>query len=201
MTLKTRVNLYSDTLLPPVQRLSFKRLTLVLVIMLVLFALASSASYILVSGLEADKRELAKQKSSLDQQKQSLEVAIEKRAPDAKLVDKVALLTQQVELKQMLMGELSQREALTSHGYSMLFKDLARVGNSNIWLNRIRVENNEFIFEGFSSAPNSVPLWIERLKSTETLKGHAFAAMAMSRGEDKPLAFTLSSKAGIEEAK
>ncbi|SQH74902.1 conserved protein of unknown function [Shewanella benthica] len=201
MTLKTRVNLYSDTLLPQVQRLSFKRLTRVLVFMLVLFAMANSASYILVSGLEADKRVLAKQKISLDKQKKSLEVAMGKRAPDAKLVEQVDLLTQQIELKQMLMGELSQREALTSHGYSMLFKDLARVANSNIWLNRIRVENNEFIFEGFSSAPNSVPLWVERLKSTETLKGHAFAFLSMSRGEGKPLAFTLTSKAEIEEAK
>ena len=201
MTLKTRVNLYSDTLLPPVQRLSFKRLAQVLVFMLVLFAMASSASYILVSGLEADKLVLAKQKSNLDKQKKSLEATMAKRAPDAELVDQVELLTQQIELKQMLIGELSQREALTSHGYSMLFKDLARVANSNIWLNRIRVENNEFIFEGFSSAPNSVPLWVERLKSTETLKGHAFAAMAMSRGEGIPLAFTLTSKAETEEAK
>ncbi|AQS40427.1 Fimbrial assembly protein (PilN) [Shewanella psychrophila] len=201
MTLKTRVNLYSLALLPPVQRLSFKRLTQALFFMFVLFTMASITSYVLVSGLEADKAKLVKKKSSLDKQKKSLEVAIAKRAPDAKLVDQVELLTQQVELKQMLIGELSQREALTSHGYSMLFKDLARVANSDIWLNRIRVENNEFIFEGFSSAPNSVPLWVERLKSTETLKGHAFAAMAMSRGEDKPLAFTLTSKAETEEGK
>ena len=101
----------------------------------------------------------------------------------------------------MLIGELSQREALTSHGYSLLFQDLARVANSNIWLNRIQVEDNNFIFEGYSSAPNSVPQWVDRLKSTETLKGHSFAAMAMSRGEDQPLAFTLTSKAQAQEAK
>ncbi|MEI6859486.1 MAG: PilN domain-containing protein [Shewanella sp.] len=201
MTLKTRVNLYSDSLLPQVQRLSFKRLTQALAFMLVLFAIAISASYILVSGLKSEKIELNKQTLSLNKQKESLEVAIEKRAPDAKLVEQVDLLTQQVELKQMLIGELSQREALTSHGYSVLFKDLARVANSHLWLNRIKVENNEFIFEGFSSAPNSVPLWIERLKLTEMLKGHAFAAMEMSRGEGKPLAFILTSKAKIEETK
>lgn len=201
MTLKRRVNLYSDSLIPPEQRLSFKRLTQALVLMLSVFMVSGISVYVLVVGSEAEKSELTKQKRILDNEKKTLEQAIAQRAPDSKLVEQVDLLAQQVELKIMLIGELSQREALTSHGYSVLFKDLARVSSSNIWLNRIQVENNNFIFEGYSSAPNSVPMWVERLKSTDTLKGHAFAAMAMSRGEDQPLAFTLTSKAQTEEAK
>lgn len=201
MNLKKRVNLYSDSLLPKEQRLSFKRLTQALGLLVFIFVVSSTVTYVLVLDLEAEKSELTQQQRLLNSKKQSLESAIAKRAPDARLVDRVELLSQQVELKQMLIGELSQREALTSHGYSQLFTDLARVANSNIWLNRIRVEENNYIFEGFSSAPNSVPLWVERLKTTETLKGHAFATMSMSRGEDKPLGFTLTSKAETEEAK
>lgn len=201
MNLKKRVNLYSDSLLPKEQRLSFKRLTQALSLLVFIFVVSSTAIYVLVLDLEAEKSELTKQQRQLDSEKKSLESAIAQRSPDARLVDRVELLSQQVELKQMLIGELSQREALTSHGYSLLFTDLARVANSNIWLNRIRVEENSYIFEGFSSAPNSVPLWVERLKTTETLKGHAFATMSMSRGEDKPLGFTLTSKAETEEAK
>ncbi|WP_076412174.1 PilN domain-containing protein [Shewanella sp. UCD-KL12] len=200
MTLKRRVNLYSDSLIPPEQRLSFKRLTQALVLMLSVFMVSGISVYVLVVGSEGERDELTQQKRILDNEKKTLEQAISQRAPDSKLVEQVDLLAQQVELKIMLIGELSQREALTSHGYSVLFKDLARVSNSNIWLNRIQVENNNFIFEGYSSTPNSVPMWVERLKSTDTLKGHAFAAMAMSRGEDQPLAFTLTSKAQTEEA-
>lgn len=201
MNLKTRVNLYSQTLLPIELRLSFKRLTQILGLVLVVSVLAGTVSYVLVLGLEADKAELTQQKRLLDSKKKTLESAISQRAPAQKLVEQVELLSQQVELKQMLMGELSQRESLTSLGYSLLFTDLARVSSNNIWLNRIRVESNNYIFEGYSSAPNSVPQWVERLKSTETLKGHAFATLSMSRGVDTPLAFTLTSKAEVEEAK
>lgn len=196
MTMKTRVNLFSASLLPPELRLSFNNLALLLLVLVGLFTIASGVSYALVSGLETDRTELSMQKRNLDNQKQELEATLANRAPDSALVDEVDLLSQQVELKRMLLGELSQREALTSHGYSTLMKDLARVANSNIWLSRIQVDNNSFIFEGFSSAPHSVPLWVERLKLTDTLKGHAFASMTMNRGEDKPLAFTLTSKAG-----
>lgn len=196
MTMKTRVNLFSASLLPPELRLSFNHLTLVLLVLVGLFTIAIGGSYALVSALNTDKAELSTQKRNLDNQKQDLETALANRAPDSALVDEVDLLSQQVELKRMLLGELSQREALTSHGYSPLMKDLARVANSNIWLSRIQVDNNSFIFEGFSSAPHSVPLWVDRLKLTDTLKGHAFASMTMSRGEGKPLAFTLTSKAG-----
>ncbi|WP_299790243.1 PilN domain-containing protein [uncultured Shewanella sp.] len=196
MTMKTRVNLYSDSLFPPELRLSFKNLSRLLLLIIALFTIASGVSYTLVNGLESDKAQLNSQKHSLDNQKQELEAALASRAPDASLVDKVDLLSQQVELKRMLLGELSQREELTSHGYSPLMKDLARVSNSNIWLSRIQVDENNFIFEGFSSAPHSVPLWVERLKLTDTLKGHAFASMTMNRGDNQPLAFTLTSKAG-----
>ncbi|AVV84047.1 MSHA biogenesis protein, MshI2 [Shewanella putrefaciens] len=37
-----------------------------------------------------------------------------------------------------------------------------------------------------------------KLKTTNTLKGQAFSSMTMDRGEDKPLAFTLTSEILVE---
>ncbi|WP_394389672.1 PilN domain-containing protein [Shewanella woodyi] len=199
MTMKTRVNLYSESLLPAELRLSFRRIVTGIIAILLLFSFSSIFTYMLVLDLEADNRELTTQKSSLEIEKRGLEAEIAQRSPDAKLVAKVDLLAQQIELKRMLLGELSQREALTSKGYSPLMKDLARVANSSIWLNRFQVEGDNFIFEGYTATPHSVPLWVDRLKMTETLKGQAFASMTMNRGEDKPLSFTLAST-GEEES-
>ena len=201
MTMKTRINLYSESLLPPELRLSFKRMLAGLTVMLVLCILGSTLSYVLVLGLESDHAELVSKKNSLAQEKTTLEAKIAQRSPDASLVAKVDLFAQQIELKRMLLGELSQREALTSHGYSPLMEDLARVANASIWLNRFQVEEDKYIFEGFATTPHSVPLWIDRLKMTDTLKGQAFASMTMNRGDDKPLAFTLTSTAQAEVKK
>lgn len=193
--MKLRVNLYSESLFPAELRLSFLRLKQVLVGLVLILLFGSALAYGFVSSLESEKRELQQSKALLDEQKAELEDEIAKRQPSAPLVAEVELKAQQLELKQMLMGKLSQQEELTSYGYSPLMTDLASVADRSIWLNRIQVNENRYIFEGYTSNPQSVPNWIDRLKTTTTLKGHAFASMTMSLGEDQPLAFKLTSDA------
>lgn len=194
MTIKTRINLYSESLLPAELRLSFNRTAIGLIVLLVLSVVGSTISYALVLGLESDHVELMSEKSSSEREKAKLEAAMAQRSPDANLIAKVDLFSLQVDLKRMLLGELNQREALTSHGYSPLMIDLAKVANSSIWLNRFQVEKDNYIFEGFTASAHSVPLWVVRLKMTDTLKEQAFASMTMNRGENQPLSFTLTSK-------
>ncbi|MGS0674984.1 PilN domain-containing protein [Shewanella sp. 0m-4] len=193
--MKLRVNLYSETLFPPELRLSFSRLSRAMLAVVVVLLLSSAAVFALNSSLESDKAQLMQDKQRLDSDKKDLEAALAKRGPSEALVAEVNLKAQQLELKQKLFGKLSQQEVLTSYGYSPLMTDLARVADSSIWLNRIQVNEKSYIFEGFTSSPESVPLWIERLKTTTTLKGHAFATMTMNLGENQPLAFKLTSDA------
>ncbi|MCL1146451.1 PilN domain-containing protein [Shewanella marinintestina] len=197
--MKLRVNLYSETLFPPELRLSFSRLTKASAALVVGLLLATMLVFALNSSLESDKKQLMAEKQRLDLQKQNLEAALAARGPNKTLVAEVELKAQQLELKQQLFGKLSQQEVLTSYGYSPLMTDLASVANSQIWLNRIQVNENRYIFEGFTASPESVPLWVERLKTTTTLKGHAFASMTMSLGEGQPLGFKLTSDANSSD--
>ncbi|WP_299805412.1 PilN domain-containing protein [uncultured Shewanella sp.] len=193
--MKLRVNLYSDTLFPPELRLSFLRLNQAMLVIAVGLLCASALVFALNTSLESDKTQLVQAKQALDAEKKDLEAALAKRGPSEALVDEVNLKAQQLELKQQLFGKLSQQEVLTSYGYSPLMTDLASVADSSLWLERIQVNEKSFVFEGFTSSPKSVPLWIERLKTTTTLKGHAFATMTMNLGENQPLAFKLTSAA------
>ncbi|QQX79725.1 PilN domain-containing protein [Shewanella sp. KX20019] len=193
--MKLRVNLYSESLFPAEIRLSFLRLNQLLAGLVLVLLLSSAVAYGLVSSLQSEKGALQQTKTTLDRQKTELEGELAKRQPSAALVAEVELKAQQLELKQMLMGKLSQQEALTSFGYSPLMTDLASVADRSIWLKRIQVNENRYIFEGYTSSPQSVPNWIDRLKTTTTLKGHAFASMTMSLGENQPLAFKLTSDA------
>ncbi|MCE9685925.1 fimbrial assembly protein [Shewanella sp. AS16] len=197
--IKTRVNLFRLSLLPPQRRLTLTRLVAALGVLLVLTLLTSLLSHWQLSRLEQQQRLATAQQQRLQQQKSALEARLQAHKPDAALVAKVELLSQRLELKRLLMGELSQRASLTSHGYASLLKDLALVADSNIWLSRIKVDEQAYVFEGYSRQPQGVPQWIARLESTQTLKGETFATMTMDQGDDKPLAFTLTSMAAKEE--
>ena len=191
--IKYRVNLYTPSLLPPKQRLTFARLGAYAAGFLVLFAALGGYSYWQVSELQQAQQLAAQQKLQFDNQKQALEAQIAARKPDADLVARVDLAAQQLELKQLLMGELSLRASLTSRGFAPVLKDLAVVSDASVWLSHIVINEQDFMFEGFADHPQSIPQWIGKLKTTQTLKGQAFSSMSMDRGEDKPLAFTLKS--------
>ncbi|GIU43616.1 PilN domain-containing protein [Shewanella algidipiscicola] len=198
MTQKLRVNLFHPSLLPHQLRLSFTRLCQVTLVLACLLLLASGITYWSVDHLQQQHAQLSGQKVDYDRQKAQLEQQIAARSASSNLVARVDLVTQQLELKRKLLGELGHVQALTSHGYSSLLTDLASVADSSTWLTRIQVMEKQFIFEGYSSAPQDVPRWVERLKRVDTLKGQAFSTLTINRGEEEPLSFVLRSEASKE---
>ncbi len=194
MATKLRVNLFSESLLPPKLRLSFARLCLGALALLILMLVANLIGYVCVNDLTEQKKALSQVKQEQTKIKNQLEQQVINYKASAGLVEEVELLSQQVELKRRLLGELGSLQQATSVGYSSLLTDLATVANNKVWLQRIYVNEGQFEFEGFSSDPFSVPLWVDRLKHVETLKGQNFSTLTMSRGEDKPLSFILRSQ-------
>ncbi|MGL4713994.1 MAG: fimbrial assembly protein, partial [Shewanella sp.] len=121
--IKYRVNLYTPSLLPPKQRLTFARLSACAFIFVVLLAFLAGYSSWQVSRLQQALQLAAQKKQQFDTQKQALEAQITARKPDANLVARVDLVAQQLELKQLLMDELSLRASLTSRGFAPVLKD------------------------------------------------------------------------------
>ena len=150
--------------------------------------------------LQHQASQAAQKNNRLVEQKDNLEAQVAQRVPDQDLVTRVELEEQRLTLKRLLKAELENRTALISQGYSPMLTDLAAVADANVWLSRIYFNEQQIEFEGFGQQPSSIPRWIERLKTADTLKGFAFAAMTMDRGENQPLAFKLTSVQADKEA-
>lgn len=198
--MKSRINLYSDTLLPTQSRLAFANLVVGAVCILMLALVLGGIGYWGVMTQQQQLQQVKAQARDYTQQKTQLEQKIAAHLPSPELVAKVELETQQLELKRLLLTELGSRKALTSKGFAPLLTDLATVADGATWLSRIVVDDNHFVFEGYAQQPENVPLWVGRLKSTETLRGQTFAAMTMARGDGEPLGFMLTSKPSAEKS-
>ena len=198
--IKTKVNLYSATLLPPKQRLNFLTLSVSVAVLLGLTVLLYVVESYQFCELQHQASQAEQKNSRLVEQKDNLEAQVSQRVPDQDLVTRVELEEQRLTLKRLLKAELENRTALISQGYSPMLTDLAAVADANVWLSRIYFNEQQIEFEGFGQQPSSIPRWIERLKTADTLKGFAFAAMTMDRGENQPLAFKLTSVQADKEA-
>ncbi|MCT8988004.1 PilN domain-containing protein [Shewanella phaeophyticola] len=197
--IKTSINLYSVDLLPQKQRLTLSRLIQVLVLLVMVSICFYAFGLWQQSELQTLQQQANNKKAQLSAEKKQLEDQIAARKPNTALADQVELEEQRLALKRRLKDELSQRKNLISQGYSPLLTDLAAVADANVWLSHISIEQQDnapqrIQFEGFGRTPQSIPLWIDKLKNTVTLKGYAFSAMTMNRGDTQPLMFKLTSK-------
>jgi Tfp pilus assembly protein PilN len=105
-------------------------------------------------------------------------------------------------LQAMDKGALGRTE-----GYSGLLRALARLSMDGIWLTRVRFsdEGGEAFIAGRATRPELVPVYLERLRREERLRGQDFSTLEITRsgqGSSAPAAqarfveFVLSSGGG-----
>lgn len=197
--IKKRINLFNKALLPPKLLCSFTHLIQVVIIITVLAALSLGVSkWMIVSQSNVISKQNT-QLATLAAEQQNLARKLEANKADSRLLAQVDLASSRLKLKQLLLNELERRNTINSEGFSPLLTDLASAPMKNLWLNKIKVEDQVFSFEGFALNAQAVPSWIGSLKTTQTLKGMSFATMTMSRGDKKPLAFVLTSEPSADD--
>ncbi|MGI2260234.1 fimbrial assembly protein [Shewanella sp. GXUN23E] len=192
--MKTRINLLTADLLPPKLLISFERVVQLSLLIILLGGLGNLWYFWQNSELQQQLTAHQHSRDQLQDQKKQLEQRIAEHKPDPRLVDQVNGVDERLLLKQQLLAELDRRSDITSQGFSGLLTDLASVQAPKLWLTRIQAANQRFSFEGYSVQAQTVPFWIEQLKTTHALRGYAFSAMNMERGEGQPIGFVLSSK-------
>lgn len=192
---KTRINLYSAELLPAKLRLSFARTLLFSLGLLLLGGVFLAFGWWQQQQVNQQLQTLQQQNATLEQQKNSLQQALSKHQPDAALQAKLSQMTQELQLKTLLLTELAKREQFKSSGFTNMLEELAKVADGSVWLSHIHLAPQNLLFEGYTLKPENVPNWVVRLSDTESFKGKAFASMTMNRGEQQPLAFRLTTAA------
>lgn len=191
--MKFTINLFDASLLPAKIRYSFKYLLQISSAIIIVGCVALIMCSWLVSRQEHELQQVKQIQRQLNNKQQQLEAELAKNKADPRLVAQVDLAKSRIKLKQMMLNELDRRNEINKQGFSALLSDLGHVASSNLWLDRIYIKDDALSFEGYSLNAQNVPLWVESLKTTKTLKGFSFAAMTMNRGENKPLAFLLTS--------
>jgi hypothetical protein len=100
---------------------------------------------------------------TLSERKRKLETALAERAQA---------------LQAMESGALGRTE-----GYASVLRALARLSMEGVWLTRVRFsdENGEASIIGRALRPGLVPVYLERLRSEERLRGQEFASLEITR--------------------
>lgn len=172
--MKTRVNLYLPELRP-------RRVLVTLEFCLAVWLLAAlgmgGASFWMNQQAQSAKAE-AQPLLQMHQQKQTevqqLTQRVANRKVDRRLEQQIQALQQQLQAKQLLVGELEQQSLLKNEGFAPLLQALADAHDNRLWLTRIHVQERQLHLAGATTAANAVPQWISQLQQNDYFVGKSF---------------------------
>ena len=156
--------------------------------------------------------------ASLDNQNLQLQQQLQKTTADLLMLQAQtpgqqnnALLSQELQQSQARFQSLSQivelladNQSDLTQGFSRYLSALANQTDSNVWLNRIRINamTNDISLQGSSFKPEAIPTLLQRLQHTDAFRARHFARMNIQQSPDKPelTDFNLSSNPEAEQA-
>lgn len=191
--MKNRVNLFPADLKPKLKLFTVNLVLLLWALSCVTLFAVSREYQKQYDDIQAQTRNIQEEFNSKSQALRMLKKARDDRAQDPALVAAVEKLQREATDKRLLLDELRGREQLKNQGFSMLMRDLSNQHVDNIWLTRINIEEQKIRIEGGTLESSSVPIWVNRLKSSDYFAGRSFAGARMFRDDSDELNFVISS--------
>ena len=189
--MKNRINFYSDEFAPRLDLLSLTSVLLAWGATLTLLLVVWSG----VAWYGATKRsELAALQTQQQQYSttvNNLKTTLEQRKPDEGLARTLEQRQQELDNRELLVRELSQREQIKLQGFAGMLDSLAQKDSQDIWLDAIEVSENMMLLQGQLSTPEAMPKWLQRLGQTTSFSGRTFDSTRLYR-EDEQLRFELN---------
>ncbi|RLV59052.1 hypothetical protein D5018_14260 [Parashewanella curva] len=192
MTLKTRVNLLSEDLLPKRLGLSLPRLLWAFVVILIVSAVLSVLLWERDDALSKKMQLLQSQNQQIQAQQKQLEQQLTLHQPDPALAQEIELKRKQLDIKHKMIAELNNDSKLQSRSFDAMLEDLAKVADGSAWLTDIEVYEGKLKLSGETLSAQSVPAWIQRLSQTHSFSGQKFSDLQLQRDEKGVIHFHLS---------
>ncbi|MCA2441905.1 MSHA biogenesis protein MshI, partial [Vibrio alginolyticus] len=119
---------------------------------------------------------------------------LRKHQPDPNKLAAKARLEREVKAKRDSLKAVGKYDDSQRTGYSGVMQSLAKLGNQEISLSEIRINNNILDLKGLAKAPSSVPSWVSQFKNEISLVGRTFDDVKIGRNEKDIVTFELKTR-------
>jgi len=158
----------------------------------ILYGAGIAAAVIVLYSFYADYRlrQLQHQAQAVDQQYQDATARRDQlaavqggRKANVQLEAELAELDAKLKMRQHIIEMLKGGALGATTGFSEYMQAFARQSVNGLWLTGfdIAASGNDLVISGRALSPDLVPTYLQRLNHEQTMQGHQFAAMSISR--------------------
>lgn len=189
---KTRVNLYLPSMRPIKEKLPLSLMVSSWVMGLALASLVTLYLHLehveLASQVKQSTIELDVSQKELTQ----LEARHADYKPSPQLMTKLDRLSQELNGKRFLSQHLKGKAAPLEQQYSEVMLDLGRLHNDNLWVTKMRFDEQGVFLKGFALDALAVPKWLNGLQESAFFSGKSFALMNLKNEKQDLIEFEIN---------
>lgn len=178
------INLYRPSLRP--KKDPFPVSSVILAI-LIAFGVSVAVVFYAQNTVQEAKKErdrISKENSAFTKQKEALEKQAQARKVSQSLLDKLTALQEEFNGKQALTLHLKADMVESEQHYSDVMEDIAKYKVEGLWLTHFSLKENEFVFEGYTSAAAAVPEWMQQLANSSFFAKREFSYVEIKEAEE-----------------
>lgn len=190
--MKTRINLYSPTMLPPKPRLTLASLSLVALLLIVVMGSAIGVQKWRVSQIEAEREIARVEQQRLADQVLQLSTKLAQQRPSPQLIAAVDQANAKLSGLEQIKDLLAQDKFLIEPGFSNLMNDLSVAADRQVWLQQFDVASGQLRLAGMAQRAAAVPAWIDKLGAQKSLQGRALSKLMIDGEGTGPIRFEAS---------
>ncbi|NQZ07121.1 MAG: PilN domain-containing protein [Algicola sp.] len=198
MANKTRVNLYLPSMRPVKEKLPLSLMIGCWVGSLVLVSLVFLYQHLeyteLTETLKQSTLELDVSKVELTQ----LETRHADYKPSPQLMTKLDRLSQELNGKRFLSQHLKGNAIPQEKKYSQVMLDLGRLHSNELWVTKMRFDEEGVFLKGFALDALAVPKWLNGLQQSPFFSGKSFALMNLKIEKQDLISFEINTVAKQE---
>lgn len=178
-----QVNLYNAALAPKVEVFSGRSVLLALLGVLAVSLAAWSALGVDTARAVAREAEQAARLAQLQSDVTRLAQQLAARKPDAQLQQELASLDALLMTRNEVLSALQGGALGDTRGVSEYFRAFARQSVEGVWLTSFSISGagSQIAIQGRTVDAELVPSFLTRLSREETLRGHGFESLTVSR--------------------
>lgn len=189
--MKSRVDLYVDTLKPKYELFTLGTCLVIWGATLLFIGVGVWWSKAQFNQTVRDSQYIENSYQSKKNVVDTLTSERDSRQRDQQLVMTIEELQKQLSGREAILAELEKQEQLKTQVFSLLMLDLATNQQDDLWLTRIRAEEQDLLMVGGASTSSSLPKWVSKLQNAQYFSGKQFDAAKLYRDEQDSLVFEI----------
>ncbi|MBU2882709.1 hypothetical protein KO525_07795 [Psychrosphaera sp. B3R10] len=195
--MKITINLYQDSLRP--QKNYFTLTNVLIASAASLLIMLSWAGSIYLKNLDvitaADKVNM--ELGYVEQELANYQQALIKHNDSATFTSQKIKFEREYQVKNILLSKIMHKQSGKGVNFYHVMKDLTEHHDHEIWLTDFMFNENDVVFNGFTTHSNAVTRWLTFLQTTESFKDREFSHLRIAAVDEQVLGFEAATSAGL----